>query len=423
MLTPELKSNFRHLYADIFWFGLLAGSSISFLAVFATRLGASSFQISLLTAGPAVVNLLFSLPAGSWLEGKPLIWSTFLSSFFQRLGYLVLALLPWLFLASAQVWMIILVILVMSVPGTLLAIGFNALFADSVPPEFRAHVVGRRNALLALTTTATSLTCGVLLDNIIFPLNYQLVFLLGGMGAMMSSYHLSRLRLPNELPRRIRSALRDLARPGMMHFLGAIRQPLGLRFLTRSSEKPLLRMDLLRGSFGAFMGAYLLFYTFQYVSIPIYPVFMVRELEMTDGQISLATALFFAAMMLASMGLSRLSGWVGHKGTLVIGALLFGSYPLLIGLAQDAFLVWLASIGGGIAWGIAVGGILNRLMERVPENDRPAGMAFHNIALNLGILLGSLLGPLLGEVIDLRTLLLANAAMRALAGIVFIFWG
>jgi len=423
MLSPQVKSNFRHLYADILWFGLVVGSSMSFLAVFATRQGASSFQVSLLSAGPAVVNLLISLPAGRWLEGKPLIWSTFLSSLLQRAGYLVLILLPWFFAPVGQVWVIILVILLMSLPGTLLAIGFNALFADTVPPEYRAEIAGRRNAILAFTTTVTSLACGQLLDNIIFPLNYQLVFALGGIGAMMSSYHLSRLRLPNELPRRIRTSLRDLARPGMLYFLDAIRQPLGLRFLTRSSEKPLLRLDLLRGSFGPFMGAYLLFYTFQYVSIPIYPVFMVRALKMTDGQISLSSALFFSAMMLASMGLASLSGRVGHKGTLVIGSLLFGIYPLFIGLAQDARLVWLASLGGGVAWGITAGGILNRLMERVPDSDRPAGMAFHNVALNLGILLGSLLGPLLGEVIDLRTLLLANAAMRVLAGVVFIFWG
>ena len=56
---PEMPENLRgyapHLYGDIAWYGLLAGSTIAFLAVYAARIGASAFQIGLLTAGPAAV--------------------------------------------------------------------------------------------------------------------------------------------------------------------------------------------------------------------------------------------------------------------------------------------------------------------------------------------------------------------------------
>jgi predicted MFS family arabinose efflux permease len=63
--------------------------------------------------------------------------------------------------------------------------------------------------------------------------------------------------------------------------------------------------------------------------------------------------------------------------------------------------------------------LLNRLLERVPEDDRPAHMALHNIALNLGILGGSLLGPLLGSWAGLRPTLLLAAGLRVISGIVF----
>ena len=44
--------------------------TLAFVAIYAARLGATGFQISLLTAGPAVVNLFFSLPAGRcWRAG------------------------------------------------------------------------------------------------------------------------------------------------------------------------------------------------------------------------------------------------------------------------------------------------------------------------------------------------------------------
>jgi predicted MFS family arabinose efflux permease len=62
-------------------------------------------------------------------------------------------------------------------------------------------------------------------------------------------------------------------------------------------------------------------------------------------------------------------------------------------------------------------------MERVPEDDRPAHMALHNLALNLGILSGSALGPLLGNWIGLRETLLLAAGLRFLGGIALGLWG
>jgi predicted MFS family arabinose efflux permease len=56
-------------------------------------------------------------------------------------------------------------------------------------------------------------------------------------------------------------------------------------------------------------------------------------------------------------------------------------------------------------------------MERVPEDDRPAHMALHNLALNLGMLVGSAIGPVLGDALGYREALLLGAALRLLGGI------
>ena len=81
-----------------------------------------------------------------------------------------------------------------------------------------------------------------------------------------------------------------------------------------------------------------------------------------------------------------------------------------------------ASLIGGSIWGLVNGGIINRLMERVPEDDRPAHMALYNLGSQLGILLGSLAGPLFGDLLGLRTAMIASAALRLLAGILFNLW-
>ena len=134
------RANFRHLYGDIFWYGILAGSSIAFINIYAARLGASALQIGLLTAGPAIVNLLFSVPAGNWLHDRSLVKTSFWSALYQRLGFAALICLPVLASATLEIRVMILTTLVMSLPGTLLAISFYAMFAELVPPDQRALV-------------------------------------------------------------------------------------------------------------------------------------------------------------------------------------------------------------------------------------------------------------------------------------------
>ncbi len=66
-------------------------------------------------------------------------------------------------------------------------------------PNSRAHAVGRRNILLAISITIATLLCGQILDRVVFPHNYQIVFLIGAVGAMLSSYHIGRIRKPDPI--------------------------------------------------------------------------------------------------------------------------------------------------------------------------------------------------------------------------------
>lgn len=398
--TPEQRRNFRHLYWDIGWYGIVVGSVASFLPIYAARLGASGFAIGLLTAGPAVVNLLFSLPSGRYLMGRSIPRETFLSSVWQRFGFLALVPLPFLFNYAGQVWSSVLITLIMAVPGTLLAIAFNALFAEVVPPSWRALVVGRRNAIIAVVITLTVLVCGQILDRMEFPQSYAIVFALGGVGAMMSSYYLNRIRIQ-----------------------AAAARPLEEGTNSPPKKEPLIKLNVLKGPFGPFMLAYLLFYTFQYIPIPLFSIFNVSVLNLTDGVISIGNALFYTTMMIASLALARLTAMRGHRFVMTAGAILFGTYPIILYFAQDEKLYLLANFLGGAIWAVLNGGLINRLMERVPDGDRPAYMAIHNLVLNIGILVGSMAGPALNGWLDLRSLMLAGGILRVLAGLLFVFWG
>jgi MFS family permease len=404
---PILKWNLRQLYWDVFWFGILAGSTIAFQAVYAARLGATGFQIGLLSAGPAIINLIFTLPSGRWMEGKPLIKVSFRSALWQRLGYVFMVALPWVFTSpEGQIWGLIWTILVTSVAGTVLAIGFNAMFAEVLPPEWRAHAVGRRNILLAISITVASLVSGQILDRVVFPGNYQIVFLIGAIGAIFSSYHIGRLR---------KSDMHALPVTVKVDETG-----MSKRKLNRGS---LLRLDIIKGPFGIFMLSYLAFYVFQYFPIPLFPLAYVEKLQLTDGMIGLGNALFYGTMMLASFRISHLSSRFGHRKILIASSALFPIFPVFLGIAKGPELYFLACLTGGGVYALLSGALINRLMERVPANDRPAHMAIHNLALNVGILTGSLLGPVSANLIGLQPSLFLAAALRLLAAGLFWLWG
>ena len=132
-IPKEYRSNFLHFYLDIGWYGVLSGSTINFLNVYATRLGATGYQIGLIGAMSAIVTLFLAIPASRWIEKQKIDRAMFWTSVYYRIGFLGLIFLPWLFSYSGQINAIIAVTFLMAIPLTPLGVGFNALFAEAVP--------------------------------------------------------------------------------------------------------------------------------------------------------------------------------------------------------------------------------------------------------------------------------------------------
>ena len=422
-LSPLQSQNDRHLYLDIFWWGILGGTLISFLGIYLARLGATSFQLSILSAGPAVVNLFISLPAGKWLETRSFTRTTYLTSILHRLGYVLILLVMLIFAAQMQISLVLWITVVMSIPGAALMIAFNAMFAEIVPPSRRGLVVGRRNALLAVSMTTSALISGQLLERIIFPLNYQIVFFIGIIGGLLSCYEIGRIRdIPGgkDHPRTGKPLL-DRARPGASGSPFGRRYIPGMRFLTRGVD--LVRFDLLRGQFGIFLGAMFFFYFTQNLVVPLFPTYSVDKMGLSDWAISLGTAFFQVAVFFTSLRLGQVSNRLGHHRLMVISVLGYAAFPLFIGLSPTVPAYMLGAAVGGIGWGFLGGALGNRLLERVPEDDRPADMALFNITLNLGVLIGSLMGPILGGIVGLQIAMVIGGVVRILSAGVLSRWG
>lgn len=418
-VPQEYRTNFTHLFMDIAWFGVLSGSSMNFLNVYAARIGANGVQIGLMTAVAAAVNLVLAIPAGRWVESRPIGRSMFWTAVVYRIGFLFLIPLPWLFGAEGQILALILLAALMAIPLAALGVGFNVLFAGAVPARWRAYVAGTRNVLLSITFMGSSLGCGYLLHRMPFPQGYQVVFVIGAIGAAMSCLHIYFIRpMPEPAP-----ALSAIAPAG--------NQPLTetgkLRAVDRAaiSGRPAsrLRLDIWRSPFRRVLLVMFGFHLAQYLAIPLFPLYFVNVLDLNDQQIGIGTALFYLAVLLGSMQLRRLSQRLGNKTVTGVGVIGMGTYPVLLGFSTLVWQYYGTSFIGGLGWALAGGAFTNYMLESIPAHDRAAHFAWYAIVFNACVLTGSLLGPFIARNAQLSVALLVFGLLRVLAGLAILRFG
>jgi MFS family permease len=415
-VPEDLRSNIRHLIWDIGWWGLLNGSTLSFMTIYAARIGANTNQIGLITAMPAAINLMLALPVGSMLKNRPIEKSVFWSGILQRIFYLLMVFIPWLMSDVLQVWMLILFTLLMSIPGSAIAVGFNALFAAAIPARYRGVVAGRRNAVFAITSIISTLGCGQLLTILPFPLSYQIVFAIGFLGAIMSIVHLKfvhpiaeEFESGMEIPKFTFEEMRQKTK-------GTINR------LWFNVQKK-LHFEILRGTFARSLGLLTFFHLVHYLSIPIFPVFTVNVLGLSDNVLSLGNALFYVTMFFGSTQVGKLTNRVGNKKLTGLGIGMLGLYPAFLSFAQGPFLFYLASLLGGFAWALVNAAMINYLLEKVPPDERTGYLAWFIVGANGAILLGTIIGPVIGNAIGLSIALLLFAILRTISGLALLKWG
>lgn len=406
--VPEkYRTNFSHLYFDIAWFGVLSGTAVNFLNVYVTRLGASGLQIGLLAAMAAVVNLFLAIPAGRWIEKRHTGRAVFWSSVIFRIGYVFWIPLPWLFNAQGQIWALIILAFLMAIPLTPLGVGFNALFAESVPDRFRAQVAGTRNITFAITYMLTSLIAGYILKSLPFEIGYQVIFAIGAFGAAMSSYHIYHVT-PVEETAPLHSLLQPASTPQTV-------SPRGI--------KSALRLDIWKTPFRNILLVLFCFHLAQYMSAPVYPLYNVRVLNLNDNDLGIGTALYYLTVLIGSTQFRRVAHRYGNKKVTGWSVAGMAVYPFMLAIAHTVWHYYVLSFLGGFLFAMVNGAYINYMLENIPADDRPSHLAWYTIILNIAILGSSLAGPAIADSIGLVNALIVFGVLRILSGFAILKWG
>ena len=383
---------------DIGWWGLYVGSIVAFLTIYAARLGATPAQIGLLTALPAAISLVLSLPAGWWLRRISPKRATEWSAFISRSLFIVYVIMPWVVPAQQQITALLVMAAILAFPTTVINISFSQLFMEAVPAEWRGSVVGARNAIMSIISFPVTLLCGQILTRMDFPAGYQLVFLIGFVGAVMTTYELHRVHPMPELA----------VQPGPA-------QAPAHRFIPALDTRSRLYLKVL--------GLLFLFNLTNNMVAPLIPDLLVNQLRLTDALISVGTALGNLLVFSVSLLIARFTHRYGNRKGTAVGAALLAVQTVILALAQDASMYLIAAVVGGVASGILGAAQYNYHLDALPQSDRSTWLSWNLLLGNSAILLGALAGPAVARLEGAVPALIFLGILRLLFGIAIWLWG
>jgi len=394
--TKQDKRNFRNVQVDAIGVGI-ANAASPFLPVFLTYLNASTFQVGLLSSMPAVTGLLLAIPLGRFLQRQENIVKWFsIARLLVITSYALTGVVSFFIPKEILVNSILLIWALATIPQTLVSITFSVVMNAVAGPDRRFDLMSRRWSTMGLTTTIAVLGIGQMLDRVLFPLNYQLMFIGLSIGGLISYYYSSHIVLPPKIPAPL-TFKRGLA--------AQIKEMKELVW----NEKPFMN----------FMVKRLLVMSGIQLSAPLIPIYLVRVVHASDSWISFITMAQTAILVIGYFFWTRLSRKRGSLAVLTWTTLGISLYPLLLSLTV---VPWQIAIFAGVA-GIFQAGLdlvfFDELMKTVPIEYSALFVSMAQMMQYMAAIFAPMIGTLLADVISIQAGLIGAAVLRFIGFLAF----
>lgn len=398
-LTTQDKRNFRNVQVDAIGVGI-ANAASPFLPVYLTYLDASTFQVGLLSSMPAITGLLLAIPLGRFLQRQENVVKWFsIARLFVIASYALTGVVSFFIPKEVLVNSILLIWALATIPQTLVAITFSVVMNAVAGPDRRFELMSRRWSTMGLTTTLAVLGFGQMLDRVLFPLNYQLMFIGLSIGGLISYYYSSHIVLTPKMA------------PPLEYRRGFLAQLKEMKELVWN-ERPFLNFMLKR----------LLVMSGIQLSAPLIPIYLVRVVHASDSWISFITMSQTAILIIGYFLWTRISRKRGSLAVLLWTTLGISLYPFLISLT---IVPWQIAIFAGLA-GIFQAGLdlvfFDELMKTVPIEYSAIFVSVAQMMQFMAAIFAPMIGTLLADTISIRAGLIGAALLR-LAGFMAFFAG
>ncbi len=385
------QANFRHLVWDIAWFGLAFPAVGSFLSIFAIQLGATPFELGLLSSLPSIFLLLASALSDGWRARyadsiKALLWP----ATGMRVRLLIFACLPFL-PGGWQIPVLLAVAALAAVPQGISSIIFLVMMREAVTDQRFTALMSRRFLALNLGLGAGTLGLGLWLERAPFPANYQVMFVVAFGLTMVSLWHVQQIRVISATP--LPASTSPASRPWRSPEFRRLASIVGAVFMAFFAIVPVIPLRLVHG-LGASEG-FVAIYGF---------------LELTGGATMATVA-------------HRLIDRVGLRHTLLLGMTGTGLAAVILALAPSLYLALPAALLSGACWTLTDISQFTFFSLNTPAESRARRTRAYFQAVSIAIFVGPLLGSTLADSgLSLGTVLLLGAGLRFLAGLL-VRWG
>jgi hypothetical protein len=393
------KRNFRYVQIDAIGVSI-SNVAAPFLPVFLTRLGASNFQIGLLSSMPGMTGLVLAMLVGRFLQTRRNIIPWY--SLSRLMVILCYALTGILTIAVSEKFAIIATLAIWafaSIPQTALAVAFSVVMNAVAGPEGRYALLSRRWAIFGLTGVVGTFIVTRLINLLSFPVNYAIMFTVLSLGGFFSFYFSRKIYLPDQTP----PPLPNSSSP---------RQNLS-NYLTLLRENP---------AFLSFSTKRFVYFSALVLSQPIMPLFLVHEVHATDAQIGTVNMTLTLIMLIGYF----FWPWVSRRrnGRFVLLATTLGLtfYPALSASApQINWIILFAGIAGLFQAGLDLV-FFDELMKTVPAEYSATFVALSQSMQYLSMIVAPLLGTWLADFdyIGFRGALWLSAGLRLLGFLLFL---
>lgn len=175
MKTYNEKMSIYHGMAS----AVAQNTSNSYVPIFAmTILGATNYQVGLISSLPPLVTLIMTLPAAILLnraiEQKKLVAFSVVAARFIFLLIAFVSYVP----GSFGSWLLLGLIATMSIPNTMATMGWQSFIGNLIEDHRRAQFFSDRNRLLTIVGLVVTLTIGVVMEDMTTnKLAYQILFM------------------------------------------------------------------------------------------------------------------------------------------------------------------------------------------------------------------------------------------------------
>jgi hypothetical protein len=391
------KRNFRYVQIDAIGVSI-SNVAAPFLPVFLTRLGASSFQVGLLTTMPGVTGLLLALAVGRFLQTRRNIVPWFsLSRLIVIACYALTGLLTLLLPQKFLITSTLLIWAFATLPQVALAVAFSVVMNAVAGPEGRYALLSRRWAIFGLTTVVGTFAVTRGIDLLPFPTNYAVMFLGLSMGGLISFYFSSRIQIPDQ-------------------------QQVAVSKSTSPLDAILTYIRLLHGApaFTSFVAKRFVYLSAIALSAPLFPLYFVREVGASDKNIGIINMTISMVMLFGYFLWTAVSRRRGSRAVLLATTFGVMLYPILTALTRRVeWIVLYAGIYGLFQAGLDLV-FFDELMKTIPTEYSATFVAVAQFLQYLSAILAPLFGAWLADTFNLSIGLLVSAALRLLGFLLFL---